>query len=126
MSEHAENHDDHGHTNYVRIWGILLVLLVISVLGPTLEIQILPSTTSTTTLLFPFKNKTTVAYPHCTTQIPCQTSTLHSNFSQVQSSVSPTLTYTTPIHSFLLSGNSPTSSNYGILSTLEVMVESIP
>ena len=35
MSEHAEAH----HTNYVRIWQVLLVLLVVSVLGPMLEIQ---------------------------------------------------------------------------------------
>ena len=27
------------HTNYVRIWAILLVLLVISVIGPMFEIQ---------------------------------------------------------------------------------------
>lgn len=29
-------HDDGHHTNYVKIWGILVVLLVISVLGPFL------------------------------------------------------------------------------------------
>jgi caa(3)-type oxidase subunit IV len=34
MSESAEH-----HTNYVKIWAILVVLLVISVLGPMLEIQ---------------------------------------------------------------------------------------
>ena len=28
------------HTNYVKIWGILLVLLVISILGPELEIRV--------------------------------------------------------------------------------------
>ncbi len=34
MSEHA------GHeTNYVKIWGILLVLLAVSIAGPTLEIK---------------------------------------------------------------------------------------
>ena len=35
---------DHGqghHRNYVKIWGILLVLLVISVFGPFLEIRII-------------------------------------------------------------------------------------
>ncbi len=32
MSEHAQ-------TNYVKIWGILVVLLVVSVLGPLAEIQ---------------------------------------------------------------------------------------
>ena len=37
MSEQAAhaNHDQH----YIRIWQVLLVLLVISVLGPMLEIQ---------------------------------------------------------------------------------------
>ena len=34
MSEQA-----HGHTNYVKIWAWLLVLLAISVAGPFLEIQ---------------------------------------------------------------------------------------
>jgi len=29
---------DHGNQHYVRIWGILLVLLVISIFGPFLEI----------------------------------------------------------------------------------------
>jgi caa(3)-type oxidase subunit IV len=29
------------HTNYVKIWGILVVLLVVSVLGPMLEIRII-------------------------------------------------------------------------------------
>ena len=38
MSEHAE---DTGHeTNYIKIWAILLVLLVVSILGPFLEIKI--------------------------------------------------------------------------------------
>ncbi len=41
MSEHAhghtEGHETH-HYNYVKIWGILLVLLIISVVGPFLEI----------------------------------------------------------------------------------------
>ena len=31
---------DHDHPSYIKIWGILLVLLVISILGPMLEIQI--------------------------------------------------------------------------------------
>ena len=35
----AEEHE-HEHPNYIRIWVILCVLLVISVLGPTLEIQV--------------------------------------------------------------------------------------
>ncbi len=38
MSEHAEN-AEHHEVNYIRIWGILLVLLMISVAGPFLEIQ---------------------------------------------------------------------------------------
>jgi caa(3)-type oxidase subunit IV len=38
MSEHAENA---GHdTNYVKIWAILLCLLVVSIAGPFLGIQI--------------------------------------------------------------------------------------
>ncbi len=41
MSEHADETADHGehthHGNYVKIWAILLVLLVISILGPELE-----------------------------------------------------------------------------------------
>lgn len=50
MSSHAESptHDsgahvaDHGghHTNYVKIWGILVALLVVSVTGPMLEIRV--------------------------------------------------------------------------------------
>lgn len=35
----SEEHDD--HPSYVKIWGILLVLLTISVLGPMLEIQVI-------------------------------------------------------------------------------------
>lgn len=35
MSEEA-----HHHPNYVKVWGILLALLVISVAGPLLEIQV--------------------------------------------------------------------------------------
>jgi caa(3)-type oxidase subunit IV len=37
MSEHEEH--QHPTSHYVKIWGILLVLLAVSVLGPTLEIQ---------------------------------------------------------------------------------------
>ncbi len=33
MAEHTEDHD-HEQAHYVKIWGILLVLLIISVLGP--------------------------------------------------------------------------------------------
>ena len=36
MSEHAEHHDD---SHYVKIWAILLVLLIISFVGPMAEIQ---------------------------------------------------------------------------------------
>lgn len=36
---HAE-HSGHGQSHYVKIWGILVALLVVSVLGPTLEITI--------------------------------------------------------------------------------------
>ncbi|MBW2394590.1 MAG: cytochrome C oxidase subunit IV family protein [Deltaproteobacteria bacterium] len=38
MSEHAE---EHSESHYVKIWAILLVLLVVSVLGPMLEIQVI-------------------------------------------------------------------------------------
>jgi len=33
MAEHTEDHD-HGQAHYVKIWAILLVLLIVSVLGP--------------------------------------------------------------------------------------------
>ncbi len=39
MSAHAE-HADHHEVNYVRIWQILLGLLVVSIAGPFLEIQV--------------------------------------------------------------------------------------
>ena len=35
MAEHTEDHD-HGQAHYVKIWAILLVLLIISILGPVL------------------------------------------------------------------------------------------
>ena len=41
--EHAEQHT---HPNYVRIWMILCVLLVISVMGPMLEIQVITLVTA--------------------------------------------------------------------------------
>ena len=44
MSEHAETdaaHGDEHHVDYVKIWKLLVVLLVISYLGPMLEIQVL-------------------------------------------------------------------------------------
>ena len=31
--------DDHAIKHYVKVWAILLALLVVSILGPTLEIQ---------------------------------------------------------------------------------------
>ncbi|MGB8329921.1 MAG: cytochrome C oxidase subunit IV family protein [Polyangiales bacterium] len=34
MAEHQDHAEDHGRAHYVKIWGILLVLLIISVLGP--------------------------------------------------------------------------------------------
>ena len=36
----AAAHEEHHHPDYVKIWGILLVLLVISVVGPMLEIRV--------------------------------------------------------------------------------------
>ena len=36
----ADHGGGHGHTNYVKIWGILCVLLVISVAGPFLGIRL--------------------------------------------------------------------------------------
>ena len=37
MSAHAESH---AHPNYVRVWAILVVLLVVSVTGPMLGIRV--------------------------------------------------------------------------------------
>ena len=34
MAEHQDHADDHGQAYYVKIWAILLVLLILSVLGP--------------------------------------------------------------------------------------------
>jgi caa(3)-type oxidase subunit IV len=34
MAEHQDHADDHGQAFYVKIWAILLVLLIISILGP--------------------------------------------------------------------------------------------
>jgi caa(3)-type oxidase subunit IV len=41
MAQHAApaEHEHHEHPNYVRIWAILVVLLLVSVLGPMLGIQ---------------------------------------------------------------------------------------
>ena len=35
MAEHTEDHD-HGQAHYVKIWAVLLVLLILSILGPIL------------------------------------------------------------------------------------------
>lgn len=35
----SEEHKEHSHTNYVKIWGILLVLLIVSVVGPMTGIK---------------------------------------------------------------------------------------
>jgi caa(3)-type oxidase subunit IV len=40
----SETH--HEHPNYVKIWAILVVLLAISVLGPTLEIRVVTLVTA--------------------------------------------------------------------------------
>jgi len=34
MAEHQDHADDHGQSYYVKIWAILLVLLILSILGP--------------------------------------------------------------------------------------------
>jgi caa(3)-type oxidase subunit IV len=39
MSEHE--HEIHEPSHYIKIWALLLVLLVVSILGPMLEIQVL-------------------------------------------------------------------------------------
>ena len=36
----AHGHAEH-HTNYVKIWAILLALLIVSVLGPMLEVRVI-------------------------------------------------------------------------------------
>ena len=38
MADHAEAHHDDSH--YWKVWGILLVLLLISIVGPLLEIRV--------------------------------------------------------------------------------------
>lgn len=38
--EHAHGHAKGHHRNYVKIWGILMVLLVISVVGPMTGIRV--------------------------------------------------------------------------------------
>jgi len=36
MAEHQEHADEHGQSFYVKIWAVLLVLLIVSILGPIL------------------------------------------------------------------------------------------
>ena len=36
MADHQDHADDHGQAFYVKIWAILLVLLILSILGPIL------------------------------------------------------------------------------------------
>ncbi len=36
MAEHQEHADEHGQAYYVKIWAVLLVLLIVSILGPIL------------------------------------------------------------------------------------------
>ncbi|MCG8591043.1 MAG: cytochrome C oxidase subunit IV family protein [Proteobacteria bacterium] len=38
--EHSEEHGAHGDRHYVKIWAILLVLLIVSIIGPELEIRV--------------------------------------------------------------------------------------
>ncbi len=41
MAEHAHAASDaHGTSHYVKIWGILVVLLIVSVIGPELGIRV--------------------------------------------------------------------------------------
>ena len=38
MAEHQDHADDHGQSYYVKIWAVLLVLLILSILGPILAL----------------------------------------------------------------------------------------
>ena len=76
-------------------------------------------------LLLTLENANTRASTFHTSQISYQLSTFHSNFSQVQSSVSSSITNSTSTHRLLFLDSTPASSHYGILPTLEVMVESV-
>ena len=40
MSDNAVHATEHTHVNYVKVWAILVALLVVSVLGPMLEIKV--------------------------------------------------------------------------------------
>lgn len=46
MDKHSDSHDSHGSSHYIKIWGILLVLLVISICGPMIGIQWLTMVTA--------------------------------------------------------------------------------
>lgn len=35
----SEDHEEHGTSHYVKIWAILLVLLIVSIIGPELGIK---------------------------------------------------------------------------------------
>jgi len=37
---HSAQHSDHAHPNYIKIYWILLALLVVSMIGPEFEIQV--------------------------------------------------------------------------------------
>jgi caa(3)-type oxidase subunit IV len=36
MAEHQDHAEHHGQSHYVKIWAVLLVLLILSILGPIL------------------------------------------------------------------------------------------
>jgi caa(3)-type oxidase subunit IV len=40
MNDRAHAEHDHAHPNYIRVWALLLMLLVVSVAGPMLGVQI--------------------------------------------------------------------------------------
>lgn len=44
-SDNGESHE-HSAASYIKIWAILLVLLIISILGPTLEIKLITLVTA--------------------------------------------------------------------------------
>jgi caa(3)-type oxidase subunit IV len=47
MAEHAQaSAHAHGHTNYVKIWALLVVLLVISIIGPEFGIRVVTLVTA--------------------------------------------------------------------------------
>ena len=76
-------------------------------------------------LFLPVKNTYTLTSTIHTSQISHQFSTFHSNLPQMQSSVPTNFTTSTSTQCLLYFNSTSASSYYGILSTLEVMVESI-